>query len=61
MNKSFERLVVIGQKIRGYYAVIESGKFLSERLKIEEDITTEITELKKASEALKKAIERRFV
>ena len=61
MNKNFERLVVIGQKIRGYYAAIQSGKFLSERLKIEEDITTEITELKKASEALKKAIERRFV
>ena len=48
-------------KKSGYYAAIESGKFLSERLKIEEDITTEITELTKASEALKKAIERRFV
>ena len=50
----------MGKKL-GYYAAIESGKFLSERLKIEEDITTEMTELKKASEALKKAIERRFV
>ena len=60
MNKNFERLVVSRQKIRGYYAAIESGKFLSERLKIEENITTEITELKKASEVLKKAIERRF-
>ena len=60
LNKNFERLVVSRQKIRGYYAAIESGKFLSERLKIEENITTEITELKKASEVLKKAIERRF-
>ena len=57
LNKNFERLVVSRQKIRGYYAAIESGKFLSERLKIEENITTEITELKKASEVLKKAIE----
>ena len=60
VNKNLERLVVSRQKIRGYYAAIESGKFLSERLKIEENISTEITELKKASEALKKAIERRF-
>ena len=37
VNINFERLVVSRQKIRGYYAAIELGKFLSERLKIEEN------------------------
>ena len=60
VNKNLKRLLVSRETIRTHYKVIEAVKSQSEKLKTEEEIMTEITELKKATEALKKAIERRL-
>ena len=59
VNKNLKRMLISREAIRRHYEAIEAVKSQSEKLRIE-DISTEITELKKATKALKKAIERRI-